>query len=159
MHGVTVALVLLVLFSMLGAGLRAEAQMPSPPNVLQMLREILNVLGYIKNRVDELYWLYKSFSARVYERLAAITSKLSALQDAVLGLDRKVDRLQRDLNHLKEAIGKLQPISVEQAEKILRLLEEAKATAESLAYMKWLPYLVIANFILNLLTLLIVLAK
>jgi len=72
----------------------------------------------------------------MYERLTAITSKLSASQNVVLGLDREVDRLQRNLNELKEATGKLQPINVEQAKKILHLLEEAKTTAESLAYMK-----------------------
>jgi len=72
----------------------------------------------------------------MYERLTAITSKLSASQNVVLGLDRGVDRLQRNLNKLKEATGKLQPINVEQAKKILHLLEEAKTTAESLAYMK-----------------------
>ena len=72
----------------------------------------------------------------MYERLTAITSKLSASQNVVLGLDRGVDKLQRNLNELKEATGKLQPINVEQAKKILHLLEEAKTTAESLAYMK-----------------------
>ena len=148
---ITVVLIMLVLFSGLNMVVYAKAQTLSLPedsthNILSTLRAIQNTLSYIKDRIDELYKLCESLAARVYESLSTITSRLSTLQNRVLGLEKKVDRLQKTLDELKIAINKLQPISVEQAEKIARLLEEAKAVAESLAYMKWLPYLVAANF-------------
>ena len=160
----TIVLVILILFSGLNMVVQVKAQTLSSredntSNILPILRAIKNTLSYIRNKIDRLYKICENFAAAMRESFSMIISRLSALENRMLGLEKKIDMLQKALDELKTVIDKLQPISIEQAEKIARLLQEAKAIAESLVYIKWLQYLVMANFILNLLTLLVIIAS